>query len=169
MIKLIAAIDSTGLLGFNNTIPWSYSEDMRRFKKVTMNSILIMGKNTVLSLPRKLTGRYVIAISDSGEVDQADITFYNISDAIEHALKLQNQDGRNIFVAGGGSIYRQVLLYDFIDELDITYVPDVEVPEDAKNIVCFPIYNLEKYNTKSATTNEKDPRLTHVLYVKNHV
>jgi len=164
MIKLIAAMDKSGLLGYNNTIPWSYLEDMKRFKKLTTNGILIMGKNTVLSLPRKLSKRYVIGIAhDNYPLDKADITFNNFSNAVQHALEIQVNEGKDIWIAGGGNVYRQAIIENVADELYITYVPEVEVPDNAYGVVCFPIYMLNGYQVKQSIV---DGKLVYTTFIK---
>ena len=64
MISLIVACDSRNAIGKNNEIPWHLSDDLKRFKSITMGNTVIMGKNTWLSLPFKpLKGRKNIVIS----------------------------------------------------------------------------------------------------------
>lgn len=53
MISLIVAFDNNNAIGKNNEIPWHLSEDLKRFKSITMGHTVIMGKNTWLSLPFK--------------------------------------------------------------------------------------------------------------------
>ena len=64
MFSLIVCFDSNYGIGKNNTIPWKLSSDLKRFKELTLNNIVIMGKNTWTSLPKKpLQNRINIVIS----------------------------------------------------------------------------------------------------------
>jgi dihydrofolate reductase len=164
MIKLIAAIDINGLLGFNNTIPWHYPEDFRRFKTITMGGILIMGKNTVRSLPNKLPGRKIIAISDSDE-PKADLIAHSFYEAVEKALLI---DKANVWIAGGASVYNQALDMDYVTTCDITIVPEKKFDSNlAEGVVYFPTYKLNlKYELVSSEANRNDPRLLHNMYAR---
>ena len=63
-ISLIAAIGKNRGLGKSGKIPWHISEDFKRFKQITLNHPIIMGRKTWESLPIKpLPGRYNIVIT----------------------------------------------------------------------------------------------------------
>jgi dihydrofolate reductase len=53
MINIITAIANNNVIGYNNTIPWKLSEDLKRFKSLTINNIVIMGRKTYESLGSK--------------------------------------------------------------------------------------------------------------------
>ena len=77
-LNLIVAIDKKRGIGLNNKIPWYFKEDLQFFKKITLNSIVIMGRNTWESLKKPLPQRYNIVLSttkkekDGEEMQQAD-------------------------------------------------------------------------------------------------
>jgi dihydrofolate reductase len=53
-MKLILACDPQGGIGKDNSLPWPILEgDLPRFKKLTTDQVIVMGRNTWLSLPRK--------------------------------------------------------------------------------------------------------------------
>ncbi len=52
-ITAILAMDSSLLIGSKNGLPWHIPEDMKRFKEFTTGGIVVMGRNTYLSLPEK--------------------------------------------------------------------------------------------------------------------
>ena len=62
-IKLITAYDKNKLIGVDNKLPWDLPEDLKHFKKSTLNKTIIMGKNTYLSLKKPLPNRVNIVIS----------------------------------------------------------------------------------------------------------
>ena len=53
IIKLIWAQDSSGGIGINNKLPWHFSEDLQKFKSLTLNSTIVMGRKTWESLKIK--------------------------------------------------------------------------------------------------------------------
>lgn len=52
-ITAILAMTNDGIIGKNNSLPWDIPEDLKRFKELTTNQIVIMGRNTFFSLPEK--------------------------------------------------------------------------------------------------------------------
>jgi len=49
-ISLIAAIDKNNLIGQNNQLPWHLPEDLQRFKALTLNKPILMGRKTYESI-----------------------------------------------------------------------------------------------------------------------
>lgn len=116
MIKIIACIDEVNALGKNNDLIYHLPNDMKRFKELTTNNIVVMGFNTYLSLPHgALPNRenYVI-INKDAELDN--VTILNSIDEIKNI----ETKGKDIYIIGGASIYLQCV--DMCDELDITLV-----------------------------------------------
>ena len=105
MITLIAAIGKNGELGKDNDLIWKISEDLKYFKRVTMNKKIIMGKNTFLSLPKLLEGRTHIVLSRSGVSSQDVLVYNNISELIEYLNSIDEE----IMVIGGASIYKEFI------------------------------------------------------------
>lgn len=117
MISIIAAISDDWGIGKENRLLWHIPDDLKRFKQLTMGKCVIMGKRTWESLPKKpLPGRYNIVITDvPGECIDCSMTAYSIEDAISKC-----DSGQEIFVIGGGSVYRQFM--PVADRLYITHV-----------------------------------------------
>ena len=133
MISIIAAISEDCGIGKNNDLLWNIPEDLKRFKRLTLGKTVIMGRKTWESLPRKpLPGRENIVITDvQGETIQNAVTAYSIEDALSKC-----EDDKDIFIIGGGSIYRQFM--PLAGRLYITHVhksvpADIYFPEIDKN------------------------------------
>ena len=65
-MNIILACDKNYGIGINNQLPWNLKHDMIHFKKTTVgkkNNIVIMGKNTYLSLKNALSNRTNIVVS----------------------------------------------------------------------------------------------------------
>ena len=74
-IHLIWAQDSNAGIGKNGKLPWHVTEDLKNFKKITLNSTIIMGRKTWDSLPIKpLPNRRNIVLSSS---KQEGVTTFN--------------------------------------------------------------------------------------------
>jgi len=117
MISIIVAVSEDFGIGNKNELLWHLPEDMKRFRKLTYGKTVIMGKKTWESLPKRpLPGRKNIVITDvPGECIDCSITAYSIDDALSKC-----EQGEEIFVIGGGSIYRQFM--NIADRLYITHV-----------------------------------------------
>lgn len=104
--SLIAAISDNFVIGKNKDIPWRIKEDWQLFKKTTLDSVLIMGKGTWDSLPKKpLPNRINIILSkEPFEVEGATVVT-NLDDALSIAESYK----KPIFVIGGGYVYSQTI------------------------------------------------------------
>jgi dihydrofolate reductase len=129
MISIIVAVSDDWGIGKDNDLLWHISEDLKRFKRLTTGNTIIMGKKTWESLPRRpLPGRKNVVLTDNPkEVIENSVTAYSIEDALGKCEK-----GEEIFIIGGGSIYRQFMT--IADRLYITHVhkkapADIYFPE----------------------------------------
>lgn len=117
MITIIVAVDRNNAIGYNNSLLAHLPGDLRRFKEITMGQCLIMGKKTWESLPKRpLSGRQNIVLTDN-ELDCFDCAL--TARSIEEALRLC-APGKEIFIIGGGSVYRQFL--PLADRLMVTHI-----------------------------------------------
>ena len=129
MISIIVAVSEDWGIGRGNDLLWHIPEDLKRFKRLTYGNTIIMGKKTWESLPRRpLSGRKNIVLTDDPqELIDHSITAYSIEDALSKC-----ENGEEVFVIGGGSVYRQFM--PIADRLYITHVhrkayADVYFPE----------------------------------------
>ena len=103
-ISIIVAIAQNFAIGKNNDLLFHLPTDLKRFKQITSGHAMIMGRNTLLSLPKwPLPNRRHIVITDKTDdrFEGCEVVF-SIDEAIE---KLKNED--EVFIIGGGMIYRQ--------------------------------------------------------------
>jgi len=122
MIKIIAAISKNRVLGNDNKLIWSLPNDLKRFKKLTTNNTVVMGRKTYESIGRPLPNRRNIVITRDENYHDDNIEVVN---SIEEALLLCNND---CFIIGGGQIYQQTL--DLAEKIYLTIV-DEEFEGDA--------------------------------------
>lgn len=121
-IAIIAACDLNRLIGVDGTLPWTLPEDLRRFKKLTMGSTVIMGRKTFESMGSKpLPGRINVVIAKDPSIPIREHGF-NTEVIIEPSLpdalrRLRN----NIFLIGGQRIYEEGLQY-----ADVIYLTRIQ-------------------------------------------
>ena len=158
MISIIVAVSEDWGIGKDNELLWHISEDLRRFKRLTSGNTVIMGKKTWESLPRRpLPGRKNIVLTDNpNESIENSVTAYSLEDALNKCLP-----DEEIFIIGGGSIYRQFL--PIADRLYITHVhkkapADIYFPEIDQSIW----EAIEKEEFK--TDNKVNIPYTYIIY-----
>ena len=101
MFNVIVAHDNKNGIGLNNKLPWYLQKDMNMFKDMTMNNVVIMGKNTWLSLPIKpLPKRINIVVSTTLEDDRAYGIFKSFEEAITYTNISTDCVGKHIFIIG---------------------------------------------------------------------
>ena len=158
MISIIVAVSENWGIGRGNELLWHIPEDLKRFKRLTLGNTVVMGKKTWESLPRHpLPGRKNIVLTDvPDEIIDDCITAYSIEDALSKCDKEEE-----IFVIGGGSIYRQFL--PIADRLYITHIHQ-SAPAD----VFFPVINMNIWKIlaeeKSDIAEVGDINYTYAVY-----
>ncbi|HXF99279.1 MAG TPA: dihydrofolate reductase [Bacteroidota bacterium] len=125
-LAIIAAIGKNRVIGKAGKLPWHISDDLKRFKRLTMGNTVLMGRKTFESLGKPLPGRRNVVVTSR---TIPGIETYKSLDAALAALA----DQERVFVIGGAQIYAQVL--ERADELYLTFV-DGEYEGD----VFFPPY-----------------------------
>lgn len=132
MFSIISAIAKNNAIGKDNDLVFHIKEDMKFFRETTRNHTVIMGKKTWESLPGKLKDRKNLVISHT-EVEDADGTITDLDKYIEE----NKESDEEIFVIGGGSIYKYMLphsKYLYLTEVDAEPEADIYFPEfDRKN------------------------------------
>ncbi len=135
-ISIIVAIAENFAIGKNNDLLFHLPNDLKRFKEITTGHTLIMGRNTLLSLPKwPLPNRRHIVITDKkDDVFPGCEVVFSIEEALE---KVKNE--KEAFIIGGGMIYRQ--FYPLAGKLYLTLV---HKPFDADTF--FPEINYSEWN-----------------------
>lgn len=122
----IVARGLKGEIGANNKLLWNIPEDLQFFKESTLGHVVLMGRNTVESLPKQLPCRITVCVSrkdwDSSWSDSHILQHY-LFDAVEKSNLLNSN---TIFIAGGAQLYNST--FNIVDELWITQV-EKEYPE----------------------------------------
>lgn len=116
MISAIVAVDNNWGIGYNGELLEKIPEDMKYFKELTTNSVVIMGRKTWDSLPKKpLPNRVNIVITNQTKSiigcdlvngEYMKLNLKNLIFQLEH-----NNNNINYFIIGGGQIYKELLPY----------------------------------------------------------
>ncbi|MFZ2125788.1 MAG: dihydrofolate reductase [Candidatus Saccharimonadales bacterium] len=125
MKYIIVAYDKNRLIGGNNTLLWmgEMAADMRRFRELTTDNVVVMGRKTYDSIGKPLPNRQNIVVSrQSIQIDGVTVV-HSIEEAYSAA-----EPGKDVYVIGGGQIFEQSL--GSVDEvlateIDAAYEGDV--------------------------------------------
>jgi dihydrofolate reductase len=153
-INLIVAKSSNNVIGNNNELLWKIPNDLKYFKKVTTNSVVIMGRKTFESIGKILPNRLNVIISkQSGDLKEIYkgckncLFFDNFNDMF---LFINNQDFyKNIFVIGGGEIYKYFIENNLINKYYIT-----EIKQEFEGDTYFPDVDLSNYKKETVDSGE---------------
>jgi dihydrofolate reductase len=147
ILSHIVAVSKNFVIGKNNKLPWRMPEDMHYFHRVTAGHIVIMGRKNYEANGGALKGRTNIVITRNREFTPQDaIIAESIENAIQKAAAFQPEE---VFIVGGGEIYRQTL--ELVKRIYITII-ETEVEGDA----FYPEIKLEQYPIISKTEKKAD-------------
>ena len=154
IISEIAAMAKNRVIGKTGGLPWNIPEDMKFFRDSTKGHIMIMGRKTFDSFEGKpLPGRLHIVITRNSEFNfehpQVQIVG-SLQDAVNKAKDFTSKYGDEVFVIGGGEIYRQAL--PVLNKIYLTVI-DHEYPGDAK----FPEFNQKVFKLVSQSQRPGPP------------
>lgn len=108
-MNLIASATLDWGIGFQNELLFRIKPDMVQFRKKTTGNVVVMGRNTFLSLPgqKPLPNRVNIVLSTDRSFSPDGVTVVRSVDELRDVLRAY-EDGR-VFVIGGGGVYRTLL------------------------------------------------------------
>lgn len=138
VVCLVAAVARDGGIGHRGALLTRIPEDLRRLKRLTLGSPVVMGRKTWQSIGRPLPGRQNIVITRDPDwhADGA-----SAAPSLDTALALA-QGKERVFVLGGAEIY--ALALPAAAELELTEI-DAEFPADT----FFPNWNRADFRQTS--------------------
>jgi dihydrofolate reductase len=149
MFSIIVAIAHNHAIGRKNDLIWYISDDLKRFKKLTTAHTILMGRKTYDSLPNgALPNRKNVVISHDKSLKLPKCTILH---SIEEAIEKFKDTGEEVFVIGGGSIYKALLPH--AQKLYLTKVHEVF---DAD--VFFPKINMKEWEIISEEHHSKSEK-----------
>lgn len=166
-VGIIACVDKNQLIGYDGSIPWHYSADLKRFRNVTTNNIVVMGRKTYESIGKPLVNRENIIISNQSKQIPG-TTVCTMSYFLENAKNLDNN--KKVWIIGGAEIYEQALVLDICDVIDLTIINGIHISNPAHSLktsheksVYFPKIPLN-YTISHEETNSEESVLLHRTY-----
>ena len=118
IISLLVAATENNVIGKDNKLLWRLPNDLRYFKNLTYGGVILMGRKTFDSIGKPLPGRVNVVVSGNADFNPAGIIK---APGIEEGLSKADETNCNeVFVIGGGEIYRQIW-----DRADIIYMTRV--------------------------------------------
>lgn len=150
MISVIVAAAENGVIGSQGELPWRLSDDLRRFKTVTMGKPIVMGRKTYESIGRPLPGRQSIVITGQAgfAAPGCDVV------GSKRAALAAAGDVNEIMVIGGSQVY--ALFLPDAGRLYLTRV-HAEIDGDAY----FPDVSVDDWRLVADETHEADERNEH--------
>ncbi len=137
MITCIVAASANDVIGVDNQLPWRLSTDLKRFKELTLNSTVVMGRRTFDSIlaitkgPEILPNRTKYVITNTLLPRMENTTAIFVTDPDKFVSRLE-QKHETIHVIGGAKIYE--MFKARYDVIHLTRV-HVEISEDLQTVL----------------------------------
>jgi len=165
VISAIAAYSKNRCIGRNNDIPWDIPADMRYFMRTTLGHYIIMGRKNLEAMNNRPLPRRTNIVMSRQEGFKAKGCV--VVQSMKEALALAEFNGEEeVFIIGGGEIYKLALEQNVIDRLYLTEL-DLEVQECS---VFFPEFDLSEWkevSRKEGVIDEKNTvAQTYLIYEK---
>ena len=153
--ELIAAMSDDYVIGYNHQMPWHIPEDLKFFKHITMNSIIVMGRKTFDSFPNgPLPNRFHIVITRTPDLcSNKENVIYCTYEDVTRAIDHYRTASKKVFIIGGAEIYKlflddcAVLHITLIDE---SFVGDTYFPYTVDELL---EYGFSKCNVSNMITS----------------
>lgn len=164
LVSIIVAVSENNVIGKDNDLVWHLPDDMKFFKEKTEKHHVLMGRRNFESIPEKyrpLKRRMNIVVSRSEFPDETDLRFVK---SLQEGLKIAlDNDEEELFIIGGGEIYRQSL--SIADKIYLT-----RVHQAFEGDTYFPELDMKIWKEVSRKHHKKDDRhpveFTFLEYVK---
>jgi len=104
------------VIGKKGWLPWDIPEELALFRRLTLNSTVIMGRKTYQAISGAMPERHTIVVSRS----KSSFPDVEVCTSIESALKKAKSYRGNIFIIGGTEIYRASM--PFVDKMYLSFI-----------------------------------------------
>lgn len=159
MIALVVAYNQDRVIGDSGTIPWQgkLPADMWRFVDITTGGVVVMGRKTWESIPgkfRPLVNRRNVVLSRDPEFEPEGAYVYRMVEDVLSYEPFPPSRGLDMYVIGGGEIYRQFLDHRAIQRVYATEIQTGPIAGD----VFFPQLDPSEWRTVELEQNEPDDK-----------
>lgn len=154
IVSLIVAVAKNYVIGKDNDLIWHLPNDMKYFKEKTLNHHIITGRKNYISIPEKyrpLVNRTNIVLTRNNSFSEEGCIVKNsLEDAVEYA---KNSNETELFIIGGGQIYKEALSKNMINKMYVTHVH-----KNFDGDTFFPEIDTEKWELKTQLDFDKDEK-----------
>ena len=158
ILSHIVAASDNNVIGSDNKLPWNIPEDMKFFREKTKGHAVIMGRKTYESMGKPLPNRLNVVITRQSDFHAPGAVIVpSIDAAVEYCQAKIPEYGEEIFIIGGGEIYKQSMAL-----VDIVYLTRIHksVPGDAK----YPAIDPKHFEEIERRERPGDPSYTFFTY-----
>ncbi len=113
-MQAILHCDRNWGIGKKNDLMFHLPLDMAYFRSTTLNKVVVMGSNTLLSFPegKPLKKRTNIVLWPGGDVERADRDGFILVESLDDLFKeIKKYKSEDVFIIGGAMMYRTMLPY----------------------------------------------------------
>lgn len=158
-ISMIAAIGKNNELGKDNNLIWRFHEDMEFFRKNTIDKTIVMGMNTLKSLPAMLPRREHVVLTRNAPINLS--PKIEVVNSIDELLEYIDSKKEEIMIIGGASVYKQML--EYANKLILTEIEATCSDADAY----FPEFNKNDWTSELVGKCEEDNiKFKHLIYTR---
>lgn len=159
-IKLIVAVTQDNCIGYNDELVFKSKKDLRRFKELTSNNIIVMGSNTYKSLGYKPLPNRINVVLSSKLVDNNVYVYNDVNKMLDDMLAYYPD--KDIWIIGGSNVY-----YQFTDKVDEVHLTKSKL----ENTKCDTYFDINKFTNifVESTQNVEDGENSHeyIIYKKH--
>lgn len=162
MLSIIVAKAKNNVIGKDNKLLWHLSDDLKRFKALTKQHTIIMGRKTFDSLGRVLPNRKHIVFTQNPDFKVQDENVEIVHSMLQIQQYIENEE--EVFVIGGAIIYNLLMPYIkkmYVTEIDKEFDGDAFFPKINKTIW------KEISREKGPEDTENDFSYEYVIYEKS--
>ena len=147
-VSIIVAMSKNRVIGKDNDMPWHLSDDLKNFKKITINKTIIMGRLTYDSIGKPLPERNNIVLSRNLKNSKV-----MVLDNLEEALNISRNE-EEVFIIGGADLYSQTI--NLVNKLYLTSI-NHEIDGDKY----FPKFDKEEWDIVDSRFYKKSDSNSH--------
>ena len=149
MISLLVAASENNAIGKDGKLLWNLPNDLKYFKNLTWGMVVVMGRKTYEAIDKPLPGRANIVISRKPDWKREGVQL--AKDLKESLLLAEATNCKEIFIIGGGEIYKE-----FLPQADRIYMTRVHAKLEGDTY--FPEFSSDKWNLVSSKKYEADEK-----------
>lgn len=120
--SIIVARADNHVIGKDNSLIWHMPHDLRFFKETTSGHYVLMGRKSYEAVGKPLPNRLNIIITRNSDYQAENcLVLHSLQEALELAKQQKQQE---VFILGGGEIYKQALSQGWVDRIYLTEIKD---------------------------------------------